>query len=87
MSYVKLSEGESRRFTLLACGPDSPESSRSDLDMATKRFTFCAKAFKASSPLCSTVFVCGHPFRACCATQHCILAECTFRACLHLGTL
>ena len=40
MSCVQLSEGVSRWFTPLACGPGSPELSKSNLDMASKLFTF-----------------------------------------------
>ena len=40
MSYMQLSEGVSRWFTPSACGPGSPELSKSDSDMASKLFTF-----------------------------------------------
>ena len=40
MSYVQLSEGVSRWFTPLACGPGSPELSKSYMDMARQLFTF-----------------------------------------------
>jgi len=40
VSYVQLSEGDSRWFTPPACGPGSPELSMSDSDMASKSFTF-----------------------------------------------
>ena len=40
MGYVQLSEGVSRWFTPLACGPGSPELSKSYMDMASKLFTF-----------------------------------------------
>ena len=42
MSYLQLSEGAgvSRWFTPLACGPGSPELSKSYMDMASKLFTF-----------------------------------------------
>ena len=40
MSCVQLSEGGSRRFTPLACGPGHPELSKSYMDTASKLFTF-----------------------------------------------
>ena len=40
VSYAQLSEGVSRWFTPLACGPGSPESSKSESDVASKLFTF-----------------------------------------------
>ena len=40
MRYVQLSEGVSRWFTPLACGPGSPELSKSYMDMASKLFTY-----------------------------------------------
>ena len=40
MSYVQLSEGGSRWFTPLACGPTSPELSKSASDMASKLLMF-----------------------------------------------
>ena len=42
MSYAQLSEGFSRWFTPLACGPGHPELSKSHMDMASKllKFTF-----------------------------------------------
>ena len=40
MSCVQLSEGVSRWFTPLACGPGHPELSKSYMDMASKLFTF-----------------------------------------------
>ena len=40
VGYVQLSEGVSRWFTPLACGPGSPELSKSYMDMASKLFTF-----------------------------------------------
>ena len=39
MSCVQLSEGVSRWFALLACGPDHPELSKSYMDMASKLLT------------------------------------------------
>ena len=43
MSYVHLSEGVSRWFTPSACGPGSPELSKSYMDMASKLLTFTFK--------------------------------------------
>ena len=40
VSHVQLSEGVSRWFTSVACGPGSPELSKSYMDMANKLFTF-----------------------------------------------
>ena len=40
MNCVQLSEGVSRWFTPLACGPGHTELSKSYMDMASKLFTF-----------------------------------------------
>ena len=40
MSYVQLSEGGFQVVSPLACGPGSPELSKSYLDMASRLFTF-----------------------------------------------
>ena len=40
MSSVQLSEGGSRWFTPLACGPGHPELPKSYMDMASKLFSF-----------------------------------------------
>ena len=40
MSCVQLSEGFSRWFTPLACGPGHPELSKSYMDMASSLFIF-----------------------------------------------
>ena len=46
MSYVQLSEGGSRRFTPLACGPGSPELSKSYMGMARKNIYIKNKKIK-----------------------------------------
>ena len=40
MSYVQLSKGGFQGVYPLACGPGSPELSKSYMDMASKLFTF-----------------------------------------------
>ena len=53
MSYVQL-RGVSRWFTPLACGPGSPELSKSYMDMASKLFTFTFTGWQENIPIDST---------------------------------
>ena len=75
--------GVSRWFTPLACGPGSPELSKSYMDMASKLFTFtftftCTPYGRHSTPSCMASALCYPLHCVWWCTQHhaCTIDRC-----------